>query len=248
MKFIYYYNYNRRIEKWLISPWKGVVLMDEKDKKELMSQSTDIALSAISSLVGFVIGGPVGAVAGGVFSPTTKLAVKAGEIWFQRRQERLTNIVERAFKWSGKSEETILQEIIDSPDWCDDIISMIQQLTENDPELDVLFSKLMASAIRAIDESERNRLIVLNNSIKGMNKVQVLILKNMYLAGGIMSAYDMAEQVKVPELELRNAVRDLELRGMLIDNDKEPTVWKLRELGIAVAKSINSIETMEGAQ
>lgn len=218
------------------------------DKKELVLQSTDIALSAAGALVGFAIGGPVGTIVGGVFPPTTKLAVKAGQLWIQRRQVRLTNIVERAFRRSGKSEEIILQELIDSPDWCDNMVSMIQQLANSDPELDMLFSEIMASAISSNNESERNRLVVLNNSIKGMNKVQVLILKDMYLAGGTLSAHTMAEQVKVPELELRNAVRDLELRGMIVDNDKEPTVWKLRELGIAVAKTIKDVDVMEVEQ
>lgn len=218
--------------------------MIENERKELFAQSTDIALSAAGSLVGFAIGGPVGAVAGGVLSPTTKLAVKAGRLWMQRRKERLTNIVERAFHRSGKSEEVILQEIIDSPDWSDSIMSMILQLVDSDPELDLLFSEIMASAISASDDSERNRLMVLNNSIKGINKVQVFILKNIYLASGVLSANDISEQVKVPELELRNAVRDLELRGMIVDNGKEPTVWHLRELGLAVAKTIVDINIM----
>lgn len=218
--------------------------MNENERKELFAQSTDIALSAAGSLVGFAIGGPVGAVAGGVLSPTTKLAVKAGRLWMQRRKERLTNIVERAFHRSGKSEEVILQEIIDSPDWSDSIMSMILQLVDSDPELDLLFSEIMASAISASDDSERNRLMVLNNSIKGINKVQVFILKNIYLASGFLSANDISEQVKVPELELRNAVRDLELRGMIVDNGKEPTVWHLRGLGLAVAKTIVDINIM----
>ena len=222
--------------------------MEEKDKKELTAQSADIVFSAAGSLVGFVIGGPIGAVAGGVISPTTKLAVKVGQLWMQKRKERLTNIVERAFYWSGKSEEAILQEMIESPDWCDSMMSMIQQLLDSDPELDVLFSEIIASAISASNDSERNRLIVLSNSIKGMNKVQLLILKYMYLAGGTLSAHDMAEQVKVPELELRNAVRDLELRGMIVDNGKEPTVWNLRELGTVLAKTIKAIDVMEVEQ
>lgn len=216
--------------------------MDEGDKRDLVCNSTDIALSAAGSLVGFAVGGPVGAVTGGALSPTVKLAVKVGQLWFQRHENRLINIVERAFCRSGKSEETILQEMISSEDWCDSIIFMIQQLANSDPELDVLFSDIMALAISSGDESERKRLIVLYNSIKGMNKVQVLILKNMYLAGGILSAHVMSEQVEIPELELRNAVRDLELRGMIADNGKEPTIWSLRELGIAVVKTIETVD------
>ena len=64
----------------------------------------------------------------------------------------------------------------------------------------------------------------------------------MYLADGVLSAHDISEKVNVPELELRNAVRDLELRGIIADNGKEPTVWNLRELGVALAKTITAIE------
>lgn len=219
--------------------------MNEEEKSELITQSTDIALSAVGSLVGMVIGGPVGAIAGGVLPPTTKLAVKVGQLWLRGRKERLIKIVDRAFHRSGVNEDDIYQEMIDSPEWCNTLISMIRHLVESDPELDLLFSEIMAYAIRADDEFDRNRYIVLYNSIKGINKVQLLILKNMHISGGVLAAKSIAEQVKVPELELRNAVRDLELRGMIVDNGLEPTIWTLRELGTAVAKTICTVETME---
>ena len=222
--------------------------MHEYEKKELASQSTDIALSAAGAIVGFAIGGPVGSIVGGVLSPTTKLAITVGELWIRQRQMRLASIVERAFQLSGKNEEDILQEMIDSSGWCDTIISMIRKLADCDPELDVLFSEIIAATISTSEESERNRLVVLNNSIKDMNKVQILILKELYLSNGILSAQDIAEQVKVPELELRNAVRDLELRGMIMDNGEEPTVWNLRELGFAVAKAIIKFDDMEAGK
>lgn len=219
--------------------------MNNDEKKELASQSTDIALSAVGALVGLAFTGPAGAVAGGILPPAVKLAITAGQLWLQRRKERLSKIVSRAFQRSGECEDAIFQEMIDSPDWCDTIVSMIRQLADSDPELDMLFSEIMASAISAKDETDRNRFIVLYNSIKGINKVQLLILKQMYLFNGVLSAKEMAEQVKVPELELRNAVRDLELRGMIVDNGEEPTIWNLRELGYAVAKTLSTVETME---
>lgn len=100
----------------------------------------------------------------------------------------------------------------------------------------------MASAIRTGDENERNRLIVLNSSIKGLNKVQIQIIRHIYDNSYKLSAVNISKMVNVPELELRNAVRDLELRGMIIDNGVEPIVWELRELGIAVVKAINVLE------
>lgn len=211
--------------------------MDYKEK--LYYQTTDIALSATSSLAGFAIGGPVGAVVGGVMTPTVKLTYQLISSWYERRKARIANVVEEAFVNSGKKEEDILHELLENTEWADSIVSMIQQLVYSDPELDKLFAQIMASAIKAEDKYERNRLIVLNSSIKGLNMVQVQIIRCLYNENCTLSAVDISEKVNVPEIELRNAVRDLELRGMIIDNGTEPTVWKLRELGLAVAKVID---------
>lgn len=212
------------------------------DKENISSQTTDIALSAASSLAGFAIGGPAGAVIGGVMTPTVKLTYKLINSWYERRRVRIANVVEEAFTNSGRKEEDILQELLENPEWADSIVSMIQQLVYSDPELDKLFAQIMASAIKTDDKNERNRLIVLNSSIKGLNRVQVQIIRCLYNEGCTLSAVDISKKVNVPEIELRNAVRDLELRGMIIDNETEPTVWKLRELGLAVAKAIDVLE------
>lgn len=212
------------------------------DKSKIPEHATDIALSAASSLVGFAIGGPIGAAVGGVMTPTAKLAYQLIGSWNERRRTRITKVVEDAFIESGRSDEDILHELLDNPEWADSMISMIQQLFSTDPELDKLFTEIMASAIKTNDENERNRLIVLNSSIKGLNKVQVQILRCIYNHEGKLSAADISMMVNVPEMELRNAVRDLELRGMIIDDGTEPTIWELRELGLAVAKAINVLE------
>lgn len=61
-------------------------------------------------------------------------------------------------------------------------------------------------------------------------------------SNGILSAKDISNEVLIPEVELRNAVRDLELKGMIIDNGKEPTIWELRELGYAIAEILNKMK------
>ncbi|MBB5266372.1 hypothetical protein HNP82_003529 [Catenibacillus scindens] len=212
------------------------------DKSKIPEHATDIALSAASSLVGFAIGGPIGAAVGGAMTPTGKLAYQLVCSWNERRRTRITKVVEDAFIESGRSDGDIFHELLDNPEWADSMISMIQQLVSTDPELDKLFTEIMASAIKTNDENERNRLIVLNSSIKGLNKVQVQILRCIYNQEGKLSAADISMMVNVPEMELRNAVRDLELRGMIIDDGTEPTIWELRELGLAVAKAIDVLE------
>jgi hypothetical protein len=215
--------------------------MGDNEKNTLISKSEDIALSAAGSLVGYAIGGMAGSIVGATVSPTVKLAIELGKSWRQRHIERITNIVEQAFKMSGKTEENILQEMNASPEWCDNMISMIRQLEDSDPELDMLFTGILAMVICTDNDGEKNRLIALNNTIKGINRVQVLIIKYIYQADGRLAATKISELVKVPELELRNAVRDLELRGLIIDNGEEPTVWSLREMGVALAKTIENL-------
>lgn len=218
--------------------------MDEKNN--ISTKVADIAISATSALVGFTIGGPIGATIGGAITPTTKLVYQLVHSWDERRKTRIIKVVEDAFVKSGKSDENILCELLDNSEWADSIISMIQQLVSTDPELDVLFTDIMASAIKTNDENERNRLLVLNSSIKGLNKIQLQIIRSIYIyiyiEGGKLSATDISKMVSVPEMELRNAVRDLELRGMIIDNGIEPAVWELRELGLAIARTIDILE------
>lgn len=214
--------------------------MDEKSKMSI--QVADIAISAASALVGFTIGGPIGVTIGGAITPTTKLTYQLVQSWNERRNARIIKVVEDAFTKSGKSDEKILHELLDNPEWADSIISMIQQLVFTDPELDALFMNIMSSVIKTDNENERDRLLVLNSSIKGLNKVQLQIIRIVYFEGGKLSATDISKMVSVPEMELRNAVRDLELRGMIIDNGIEPTVWELRELGFAIAKTIETLE------
>lgn len=212
------------------------------EKNKMSTQVADIVISAASALVGFTVGGPIGATIGGAITPTTKLAFQLVHSWNERRNARIIKVVEDAFAESGKSDEKILHELLDTPEWADSIISMIQQLVFTDPELDTLFMNIMSSVIKTDNENERNRLLVLNSSIKGLNKVQLEIIRSVYFDGGKLSATDISKMVNVPEMELRNAVRDLELRGMIIDNGIEPTVWELRELGFAIAKTIETLE------
>lgn len=205
------------------------------EDNRLINEVTDIGVSAGSALVGFAIGGPVGAVVGGILPPSIKMAGSLWDGYRQRQKERLAGIVDSAFSRTGFTDEQIFEKLQLDPDLTDDVIRMIRQMEGTDPELDSIFSAIISSVLTE-NEKERRRLIVLYDSIKGMNKVQVELLDLVRKAGGTLSAEDMARETGVPEIELRNSVRDLELRGMIIDNGEEPTVWQLRELGLSIAK------------
>ena len=209
------------------------------DDKKVVDKLAEISISAGSALVGFAIGGSIGAVVGGALPPAFQMVGSLWEEYKTRQKLRLTKIVEGAFANSGLSDEQIFERLHLNPQLTDDVIRMIRQMEGTDSELDAVFSAIISSVITE-DEKERRRLVVLYDSIKGMNKVQVDLLNLMYEAGGTLSAEDMAKKTGVPEIELRNSVRDLELRGMIIDNGEEPTIWELRELGMSIAKIYHS--------
>lgn len=209
------------------------------DKHKVQNRIADVGISAGSALVGFAIGGPLGAAIGGALPPAIQVVNSLWEEYKTRQRERITNVVETAFSDSGLTDEQIFEKLHLNPQLTDDVIRMIRQMEGTDSELDILFSAIISKVISE-DENNRRRWVVLYDSIKGMNKIQVELLFLTYKAGGTLSAEDMAKRTGIPEVELRNAVRDLELRGMIIDNGTEPTVWQLRELGLSIAKLYNN--------
>lgn len=213
-----------------------------KKDNDVKSQSAEIAVTAASSLVGFAIGGPIGAVVGGITTPVVKLANQIVQQWTDRRKRRISLALNSAFSQTNENDEDILRKLADDSSLSDDIIRLIRQLIDTDPEMDFLFATIIASMLSETDETERKRLIVLSDSIKGLNRVQMQIIKLIADHGGFLSANDISVGVDVPEIELRNAVRDLELRGIITDNNSEPTVWELRELGKAISNIISNME------
>ena len=212
------------------------------EEKKITSTSMEVAITAASALVGFAIGGPVGAVIGGSTTSAIKLTQQIVQQWTERRKARLTKVLENSFEKSKISDEEILEKLANDTLLADDIIGLLRQLIDTDPELDCFFSFIINAMITGSDDNERKRLKVLSNSIKGLNSVQMQIIKIIADNNNVLSAADISTNMGIPEIELRNSVRDLELRGIITDNNSEPTIWELRELGIAIAEIIISME------
>lgn len=205
-------------------------------------QSAEIAVTAAGALVGFAIGGPIGAIVGGVTTPIVKLSHKIVQQWAERRKKRISSALEGAFSQTGLTDEEVLNRLSEDIHLSDNVIRLLRQLIDTDPELDLLFTSIIASMIRTKDDKERKRLFVLSEAIKGLNDVQVQIIKLIAEHDNSLSASDIAIQIDIPEVELRNAVRDMELRGVIMDNNSEPTVWELRELGKAIYNVVKEME------
>ncbi len=202
---------------------------------ETKKQSTEVAITAAGALVGFAIGGPIGAVVGGTTAPAVKLAHQIIQKWMDRRKQRITNALNSVIAQSGLSDEKVFEKLENNEELSDDIVRLLRQLLDTDPELDTFFAKVIVGLIVSDDRNEANRLLVLSDAVKGLNRVQVQIIRLISCNDGILSAECIAQEIGIPEIELRNAVRDLELRGIITDNDSNPTVWELRELGVAIS-------------
>lgn len=220
--------------------------MTSNEKKDVQVQTVELAVTAASSLVGFAIGGPIGAVVGGVTTPVVALSRNIVQMWTERRKKRLSTALDMSFSQTGLSDEEVLLTLTEDTCLSDDVIRLLRQLVDTDPELDLLFSTIIASMIQTKEDKERKRLLVLSDAIKGLNDVQIQIIKLIATHGFLLSASDIALGIDIPEVELRNAVRDMELRGIITDNNSEPTVWELRELGKAINTIAKDMEDYHG--
>ena len=143
-------------------------------------------------------------------------------------------VVDKAISLSGMNNTEVLLRLQSNTNLVDDVVKLLQYLFDTDTELDMLFSVLLSKLFQDTGYEEEQRLIILGTAIKGLNKVQLSIMIEIGQRGGQMSADEISSFLSIPEWELRNAVRDLELRGIITDNDTNPTIWYLRELGQAL--------------
>ena len=211
----------------------------EKNEKDIvtnsnMELSNDLMISLGSALLGYAVGGPIGAVITNTYLPFIKLTTNLIDGWLERRAKRMCSIVNDAVSLSGIGEDDILQHMQDNPKWGDDVIKLLQYMFDTDAELDSLYTILLSKLFQEDENDDEKRIILLGSSIRGLNKVQLSIMVEIGRCGGQMSADEISSFLSIPEWELRNAVRDLELRGIITDNNTNPTIWYLRELGEAL--------------
>ncbi len=199
-----------------------------------IEQSGEVMVSMGSALVGYILGGPMGAIIANSTLPFIKLTTNILEGWLERKARRMSFVVDKAISLSGMNNTEVLLRLQSNTNLVDDVVKLLQYLFDTDTELDMLFSVLLSKLFQDTGYEEEQRLIILGTAIKGLNKVQLSIMIEIGQRGGQMSADEISSFLSIPEWELRNAVRDLELRGIITDNDTNPTIWYLRELGQAL--------------
>jgi hypothetical protein len=173
----------------------------------------------------------VGAIVGATTSPAMVMTYNILNRAFERRKERTIQVVENAFNIAKITPDDAILLLNSNDNKVDDLISLLRIIAETDPSIDNVLSSIIGENLKIKSKYNRDRLLILADSIRNMRSMHLQILKTMHEAGGTLEATVIAEKVKVPVIELRSVVRDLELRGMILDTDKNPIEWKLRELG-----------------
>lgn len=222
--------------------------MDSKIKKEEAKSSeivsakdfVDIGSSIIGSIVGLAIGGPVGAVIGATTPPSLVMACRVASSFIERKYKRTNNVVEKALSLANVTPEEAVEKLNSNDKLADSFINLLRMASESDTSIDDIMSSILASCLTTSSNAERERLLILSDSLYNMRTTHILILKALYEVGGILKAKEIADIVDIPEVELRSVVRNLELRGMIKDRGVHPTEWKLRELGKAIIEFSNN--------
>lgn len=217
---------------------------EKHNKKEsniiLAKDYVSIGSSIVGSIVGLAIGGPVGAVIGATTTPSLVVAYNFANRFLERKYEKTKKIAEKSLLIANIQPEKALEKLNSNDELADSYISLLRIASEADTSIDDIMSSVLAACLTASSNKERERLLILSDSLDNMRTTHILILKALYDAGGVLKAKEIAEIIDIPEIELRSVVRDLELRGMIKDRDVHPTEWKLRELGKIIIEFANN--------
>ncbi len=208
----------------------------------LAKNSLEAGKAAIGALAGLVVGGPAGAIVGAVTAPVITLAQDIAKKAIERRRNRLERIISDAIGLSGLDIEAALSSLSNDEGKVDEFLFLLSIASESDQALDGVFKGLVAETLRSSASQQKERLMIIGDSIRGLRAVHLHVLKVLLDAGGKLRANEMAVAAGIPEIELRSIVRGLELRGMIKDLEKRPIEWELRELGKAVALFIENSE------
>jgi len=203
---------------------------------EVAETAIETGSAVAAALVGLIFGGPVGAVAGAVTSPVLSKTVVLLNRARQRRSQRAARIVDNSIDASGLSPDQAVEQLATDDRKADDFLGLLVQAAEADPGLESAFISLLAQVLMSDSPDERERVLIVGDTLRGLRSVHLRILRSLNSDGPVLRAAQLADRVGVPEKELRSVVRDLEARGMIKDRGVHPIEWELRDLGKGVVR------------
>lgn len=204
-----------------------------ENRSDAAELAIDTTSSVVGAMVGLVVGGPIGAAVGGAAPPLIARAGRIASRALARRAARAERVATIALSGPEGNIESGIERLDSDPELADTFFQLLSTVIESDESLDAAFGRLLAEVVRG-SSVERERAVMLADSLRGLRPIQLRILQAIDAADGELSASGIATAVAIPELELRAAVRNLEARGMIKDLEIHPVQWRLRELGKGV--------------
>lgn len=217
-------------------------LTERKSNAASHEAARDATAAIAGALVGIAIGGVPGAVAGAAFSPLLVGVTKVVSDALQRRRLRAEAVFELAITRKGLSPEQTVNLLETEPEKVDAILNLLKQAADASPDMTPFLASVLGELMVSEQGGQRERLLLLTDAVLGLRSTHLRILKELYSAGGACTASDLASKIEIPEIELRNVVRELELRGMIKDMRKHPIEWRLRELGHSLVSFVDSLQ------
>jgi len=205
-----------------------------QDDSLVAATGREAGSAVVGTIVGLALGGPVGAIAGAAVAPVISTTVKIVQRALHERHERAKRVMEQSLNEANLSPEQVLALMGDSTEKTESVLRLLEQASKSDPSLEQVLQSILSSTFLSETEIQRERLLIIADAIDGMRVIHMRILEALGTHDGILSAGEIARAVNIPEVELRSVVRDLELRGMIKDNQTHPIEWRLRTLGKAV--------------
>jgi len=200
----------------------------------LKKGAIDTGGAILGSIIGISLGGPIGGIIGAASTPLITTTYDIIERSIKRKEERTQKVIKSAFDKKDITAEEMVSILNKDDKKTDEFLKLLKIISESDFGIDEVLSLLSVEFLLSNSNSEQERLIILIESIRSMTSVHFKILKVIFDNNGIAEASKIALAIQIPEIELRNVVRDLELRGMIKDTQAYPIKWELRELGSSI--------------
>lgn len=197
----------------------------------LQQTAVDMGSAIIGTLIGLAVGGPAGALVGAAASPVLSTTITVVDRALERRRHRAQRIIRRGFAVAGVAPESGVDLLAADDSKTDDFLALLRQALESDPSLEAAFGVILGQLLTTDQTIKRDRLLIMGDALRGLRSLHLRLLQSIYDSGGFMTTSAIAATVRIPEVELRSVVRDLEARGAIKDRGVHPIEWELRTLG-----------------
>lgn len=212
---------------------------DSPAAARLPDLASDITASAAGALIGIVLAGPAGALAGAATGPLAKATIEIATASLRARNRRTQAALEQAIKLVEDQPRPLEELLIRDEERLDVAIAALNSAAASSVEakLEALGACIArAATLERVSDVERLGLLV--KALADLEAVHLAVLSHLAdrQAGYAVTPTQLESDLRLPAEELRPVVRQLELNGLILDQGRfeaQPAAvkWELSGLG-----------------